>query len=199
MSCLAGVTANAGGLQGSDLVSAATCLGIPPKNQNNNTEMAIGTYDVTISSAVISSSSTDVTANYLITFIDGTLVVTSSTYTLTYADAFNPNALPSAQVGVGNVTLASAGAMSRSGYVFAGWVIDSVTYSAGASYNLGANKTATAAWTLQTFTLTYSGNGNTGGTAPTPTIGVGNVTIAALGSLVRSGYDFVAWEIGGVS
>lgn len=46
-------------------------------------------------------------------------------------------------------------------------------------------------------TITYNGNGNTGGTVPTSTIAKGtaaNTTLANAGTMVRTGYTFVGWN-----
>ena len=52
---------------------------------------------------------------------------------------------------------------------------------------------------VQTYTLTYSGNGNTGGTAPVdgsnPYVGGATVTVLGnTGSLVKTGYTFAGWN-----
>ena len=46
------------------------------------------------------------------------------------------------------------------------------------------------------YSVTYAGNGNTGGLVPTPTVGIGSVTLASNGGLfVRSGYVFGGWNL----
>ena len=56
-------------------------------------------------------------------------------------------------------------------------------------------------WTVSppiTFSLTYNGNTNTGGTAPvdtnTPYLTGSTVTVAAVGTLVKTGHTFLGWN-----
>lgn len=46
-------------------------------------------------------------------------------------------------------------------------------------------------------TLTYVGNNNSGGTAPAAVTSNGTIQLATAGTLVRSGYTFGGWNIGG--
>jgi hypothetical protein len=47
------------------------------------------------------------------------------------------------------------------------------------------------------YTITYSGNSNTAGSAPSATTGSGSVSLAAQGNLVRDNFTFGGWLIGG--
>ena len=199
VTCSSGVTVTNGALQGSDAIDTVACDGIPPKDQASNTEMAAGNFTVTISSAVIKSGLSEVTSNYDITYVSGTLEVSSVTYTLTFDTTGATGTTPTNIVGLSDQTLPSQGDLLKPDYNFAGWLIDGVTYSAGATYNLQANKTATAVWTLITFTLTYSGNGNDSGSAPSPQNGTGEVTLAGAGSLAKANHDFAGWLINSVT
>jgi hypothetical protein len=124
-----------------------------------------------------------------------------STYTITYnGNSADSGTAPANQTGNGSVTLASnSGNLVKSGFTFGGWTIGGQTYSAGASYNLAANVTATAIWTPNvTYTITYNGNSADSGTAPANQTGNGSVTLASnSGSLVKSGFTFGGWTIGG--
>jgi uncharacterized repeat protein (TIGR02543 family) len=126
-----------------------------------------------------------------------------SNYTLTYAgNSPDSGSVPANQTGNGSVTLASnSGNLVKSGFTFGGWTIGGQTYAAGASYNLASNVTATAIWTSNTtYTITYDGNNADSGSAPSNQTGNGSVTLAAnTGSLVKSGYTFGGWTIGGTS
>jgi uncharacterized repeat protein (TIGR02543 family) len=126
-----------------------------------------------------------------------------SNYTLTYAgNSPDSGSVPANQTGNGSVTLASnSGNLVKSGFTFGGWTIGGQTYAAGASYNLASNVTATAIWTSNTtHTITYDGNSADSGSAPSSQTGNGSVTLAAnTGSLVKSGYTFGGWTIGGTS
>jgi Listeria-Bacteroides repeat domain (List_Bact_rpt) len=124
-----------------------------------------------------------------------------TTYTITYnGNSADSGTTPANQTGNGTVTLASnTGSLVKSGFTFGGWTIASQTYSAGGSYNLAANVTATAIWTSNTtYTITYNGNSADSGTTPANQTGNGSVTLASnTGSLVKSGYTFGGWTIGG--
>jgi len=60
---------------------------------------------------------------------------------------------------------------TKAGWSFAGWATTSggtVVYADGVSYTMGsANVTFYAKWIINTYTVTYDGNGSTGGTVPT--------------------------------
>ncbi len=124
-------------------------------------------------------------------------------YTITYAgNSPDSGSVPSSQTGNGSVTLASnSGNMVKSGFTFGGWTIGGQTYAAGASYNLASNVTATAIWTSNsTYTITYDGNSPDSGAAPSSQTGSGSVTLASnSGNLVKSGFTFGGWTIGGTS
>ena len=89
--------------------------------------------------------------------------------------------------------------LTKSGYAFAGWFTDAdKTVAAVAGASIAANTTLYAKWT-PTYTVTYNGNGNTGGTAPSdassPYTAGSNVTVLGnTGSLVKTGYTFDGWN-----
>lgn len=62
--------------------------------------------------------------------------------------------------------------------------------------NVTANHTIVANFALDQYSVSYNGNGNTGGTAPaTQTADFGStVIVAGAGSLVRTGYTFNGWN-----
>ncbi len=92
-------------------------------------------------------------------------------------------------------TIASNG-FSRTGYAFAGWAISSTgsaMYQPGDSYTSNGYPTLYAVWNRITYTITYNGNGNTGGsTSPTTKYYGTSVTLRANG-FTRTGYHFVGW------
>ena len=99
----------------------------------------------------------------------------------------------------------NTGGLAKTGYYFAGWnsAADGTGngYSAGAALPIGsANITLYAVWVLPgaTFTITYNGNGNTGGLVPTDADNYLAGSTAALatnsGSLVKTGSYFVGWN-----
>jgi uncharacterized repeat protein (TIGR02543 family)/LPXTG-motif cell wall-anchored protein len=126
---------------------------------------------------------------------------TTNTYTITYNGNSNSSgAGPSNHTGAGSVSLASSAAtLVRTGYSFGGWNTQAdglgTHYATGASYNLVADVTLYAEWTLITYTITYAGNGNTGGTDPNNQTGVGSVNLESnSGNLVKTGYTFTGWN-----
>ena len=99
--------------------------------------------------------------------------------------------------------LSNTGSLVKTGYVFGGWNTaangSGTNYAAGATISgIAANTTLYAKWT-PVYTVTYNGNGNTGGTAPTdassPYAAGSNVTVLGnTGSLVKTGYTFDGWN-----
>ncbi len=101
------------------------------------------------------------------------------------------------------VTVLGAGGLTRTGYTFAGWNTaangSGTAYAAGATFTVpAANTTLYAQWTINSYTVTYDGNGNTGGSAPvdgsSPYNYNSTVTVTGAGSLIRTGYTFAGWN-----
>jgi len=92
----------------------------------------------------------------------------------------------------------------KTGYAFAGW--NTAANGSGASYTEGqtfamgsSNVTLYAQWTaLPTYTVTYNGNGNTGGSVPTDSNAYyqgDTVTVLGnTGNLTKTGYTFAGWN-----
>lgn len=127
----------------------------------------------------------------------------TSTYTITYdGNGKTGGSVPSSQTGNGNVTLATnSGALVNTGYTFNGWNTlangTGTHYGTSATYNLNADVTLYAEWTAITFTITYRGNGNTGGTEGPDTVGADGSTVTTdnnSGALVKTGYRFSGWN-----
>ena len=122
-------------------------------------------------------------------------------YTLTYhydgATSGNTKVSDKFTTGDAGITLP---APSKTGYTFAGWYSDeALTNSISSPYSISANGDAYAKWTIHTHIVTYNGNGNTGGSAPTDTSSPYNFgsTVTVLGnseSLVKTGYSFNGWN-----
>ncbi len=131
------------------------------------------------------------------------------TYTVTYNGNNNTSGnVPldgnSYEQGASVTVKANGGNLAKTGYTFAGWNTaadgSGLTYAAGTSFNIGAaNVILYAIWTQNpTFTVTYNGNGNTGGSAPTDANAYqqgASVTIKGnTGNLVKTGYTFAGWN-----
>ena len=140
------------------------------------------------------------------------IAVTSTPAVVTYTVTYNGNSNTSGTAPVdgsspyasgSNVTIASQGTLLRTGYTFNGWNTaangSGTAFAAGATLsNITANTTLFAQWTINTYTVTYDGNGNDGGSAPvdgsSPYNFGSNVTVLGVGSLTKSGYTFNGWN-----
>ncbi len=95
----------------------------------------------------------------------------ATTYTVSYdANEATSGTVPSAQTKTHDETLplrTNSGNLVRTGYIFAGWNTASdgsgTGYAAGGSYTTNASVKLYAKWTPITYTVTYDGNGHTGG------------------------------------
>ena len=89
---------------------------------------------------------------------------------------------------------------TRTGYTFGGWYKESGCTNtwAFATDTVTANVTLYAQWATNTYTVTYDGNGSTGGSVPTgPSSYEYGTLITVLGntgSLVKTGYTFAGWN-----
>jgi uncharacterized delta-60 repeat protein/uncharacterized repeat protein (TIGR02543 family) len=98
----------------------------------------------------------------------------------------------------------NAGDLKKSGYSFAGWNTrfdgTGSTYTQGQSFPMGtSNVTLYAVWTLNPgFTVTYYGNGSSGGSVPVDntmyTNGQSVITAGNTGLLVKTGFVFLGWN-----
>lgn len=98
----------------------------------------------------------------------------------------------------------NAGSLVKTGYTFAGWNTaadgSGTSYNPAATFTMGsANVTLYAKWSLvPAYTVTYNGNGNTGGSVPADNLTYqqsATVTVKDnTGSLVKTGYTFVGWN-----
>ncbi|HMD69343.1 MAG TPA: InlB B-repeat-containing protein [Chitinivibrionales bacterium] len=131
------------------------------------------------------------------------------TYTVTYNGNGNtagtvPADANSYQQGASVTVQGNAGNLARAGYTFAGWNTaadgSGTSYAGAATFNIGAsNVTLYAVWTQNpTYTVVYTGNGSTGGTAPTDANAYQQGAVVNVkgnaGSLVRAGYTFAGWN-----
>ncbi|MFC0393615.1 InlB B-repeat-containing protein [Paenibacillus mendelii] len=134
--------------------------------------------------------------------------MTNPTYTVTYdGNGSTGGAAPSDngmyETGTTVTVLGNTGNLVKAGHVFAGWNTaangSGTSYAAGATLTMGsANVTLFAQWTTNpTYTVTYDGNGSTGGAAPSDNgmyeIGA-SATVLGKGSLVKAGYTFTGWN-----
>jgi len=129
------------------------------------------------------------------------------TYTVTYNG--NNNTGGTAPVDGTNyqqgdtVTVSPVGTLVRTGYTFSGWNTiangSGTSHAAGSTFAMGStNVILYAQWTSNpTYTVTYDGNNNTGGTAPVDNTNYqqgDTITASSVGTLVRTGYTFSGWN-----
>jgi uncharacterized repeat protein (TIGR02543 family) len=150
------------------------------------------------------------------TFTMGTINVTlfakwtaNPTYTVTY----NGNGNTGGTVPVDSsgyeqnqvvTVLGNTGSLVRTHFTFAGWNTAAdgtgTTYTQGQIFLMGsANVILYAKWTANpTYTVTYDGNGSTGGSVPTDSTSyeTGNIVtvLGNAGNLVKTGSTFVGWN-----
>ncbi|HAJ78444.1 MAG TPA: hypothetical protein DCO75_01620 [Fibrobacteres bacterium] len=88
---------------------------------------------------------------------------------------------------------------TKSGYIFAGWypTNTSTTEFVFDEVPINVNRTLYARWTA-VYTITYKGNGSTGGTVPTDTghykNGIQVTVLGNTGSLIKTHYTFSGWN-----
>ncbi len=128
------------------------------------------------------------------------------TYTVSYDGNGNTaGTAPSDQTKIEGVSLtlsSNSGNLSRSNYSFTGWNTEAdgsgTEYGEGDSYTTDADVTLYAQWTaLPTYTVSYDGNGNTAGTAPSDQTKIEGISLTLSsnsGNLTRSGYNFTGWN-----
>ena len=125
-------------------------------------------------------------------------------YEVTYLGNSNSGGTPpgSTSIAPGGSVAAAAntGTLVKTGFVFGGWNTNSggtgTTYEPGESFIPASSLNLWALW-LTPYTVSYDGNGNTSGTAPSDAIwGSGQTATASSnsGSLSRTGYTFAGWQ-----
>jgi hypothetical protein len=129
------------------------------------------------------------------------------TYRVTYNGNGNTGGIvpvdsTSYQQGQTVTVLGNTGGLVLAGSIFSGWNTASdgngTTYAQGQTFAMGsASVTLYAKWT-HTYTVTYSGNGNTGGAVPVDgnayTQGQTVTVLGNTGVLVQSGSTFSGWN-----
>ncbi len=133
----------------------------------------------------------------------------SPTYTVTYDGNGNTGgSIPvdgNRYMAGASVTVAgNTGSLEKTGYSFVGWNTaangSGTDRSAGSTFLMGSgNVTLYAKWVmLPTYTVTYNGNGNTGGSIPVDGnrywTGLSVTVLGNTGSLVKAGYSFEGWN-----
>jgi uncharacterized repeat protein (TIGR02543 family) len=98
---------------------------------------------------------------------------------------------------------ANTGNLAKTGYTFNGWTINSdgtgTVYQPGNSYVFGAqNVTFYPKFTANTYIVTYNSNGASGapagGITTSYTTGASGISLANVGTMAKTGYDFSGWS-----
>jgi uncharacterized repeat protein (TIGR02543 family) len=135
---------------------------------------------------------------------------TPITYTIQYSGNENTGGGPPvSQVktyDTGVTLRTNTGSLTRTGYTFGDWNTQAdgsgVAYAVGSSLSTdlsatnGATVTLYARWNPISYTIRYNGNGSAGGAVPADqakTYGT-SLTLAAPGTLARTGYTFAGWN-----
>jgi uncharacterized repeat protein (TIGR02543 family) len=100
--------------------------------------------------------------------------------------------------------LTNSGSLEKTGYTFDGWNTQAdglgTSYPTSGSFTIAERSvTLYAKWKPETHTVTYDGNGNTGGNVPVDGASPHNYNTSATvqgnsGYLTRTGYDFAGWN-----
>ena len=124
----------------------------------------------------------------------------AATYTVTYNKGDTTatvTGLPNPTSGTGAQTIVSSTLTNNQSQTFLYWNTRSdgtgVTYTAGDTIVPSTDVTLYAVWSTP-VTVTYNGNGASGGTTPSSTTGSGAVTVSSPGNLTKPGFDFVGWN-----
>ena len=98
------------------------------------------------------------------------------------------------------IVLGNTGSLVRTNYFFTGWNTKAngsgLSYLPDSTFTINADTTLFAQWT-PLYTVTYNGNGNTGGTVPTDSTFYqpgSSVTVLNIGSLVKTNSTFSNWN-----
>lgn len=129
------------------------------------------------------------------------------TYTITYdvnkgTGSSTPGAVSNQSYTVensGNITIATT---SRTGYTFVHWTVTgtghnwgTATRAAGSKLEAGkyGNVTLTAAWTANTYTIVFNGNGNDGGATANQSMTYDKAANLNANGFTKTGYSFSGW------
>ncbi|MEI6875773.1 MAG: InlB B-repeat-containing protein, partial [Spirochaetota bacterium] len=134
----------------------------------------------------------------------------ASTYTITYDSNGStggsvPTDATSYLKGSAAPVMGNTGSLIKTSSIFAGWNTlangTGSNYAGGAAFVIGsANVTLYAVWAVPgtTYTVTYDGNGSTGGVVPTDTnnylMGGISAVVGNTGNLVKTSYVFSGWN-----
>jgi uncharacterized repeat protein (TIGR02543 family) len=159
--------------------------------QNDVTTKVLNSGSLTISAPVIFYAlwtAINYSVSYSVTGADsGTAPTDSGNYNISQSAAVKSN----------------TGNLVKAGYTFNGWTINSdgsgTVYQPGNSYVFGSqNVTFYPKFTPNTYVITYNTNGATGapagGITTSYTTGEAGISLANVGTMAKTGYDFTGWS-----
>jgi autotransporter-associated beta strand protein len=145
-------------------------------------------------------------ANGFFALYDNLSVSVAPYYTVTYDGNTNDSGtVPTDSnspylIGSTVTVLGNTGGLAKSGLNFAGWNTaadgSGTSYTAGNTFTASSNTVLYARW-VSGFTVTYDGNGNTGGSAPVDTNSyapAASATVLGAGTLVKTGNSLTNWN-----
>ncbi|HEX2957470.1 MAG TPA: PA14 domain-containing protein [Chitinispirillaceae bacterium] len=141
-------------------------------------------------SVTLTSSNATIRANFIV-----------RTYTLTMSNDGNGSTTPSGTVTVNHGAVTAISAIPSTGYVFRSWSVisgtaifaDSLSANTTVRLNYG-NVTVRANFTVRTYTLTMSNDGN-GTTDPSGTVTVNHGVVTEISAAPASGFYFLNWTV----
>lgn len=157
-----------------------------------------GTLYANGSDSIASSTATYSAAANLSLYAKWTAQVYTITYDVNGATSGTPSKSSDSFTFGGNaLTLPTIGSMIRSNYTFGGWSETNNGSAVISPYSPTQTRTLYAVWTGKQYSVSYNGNGNTGGSVPADalyTTGATGITLDNGSSLSRLGYTFSGWK-----
>src|SRR6266568_5586638 len=125
-----------------------------------------------------------------------------NSYTVSFDNNNGSGTMSSQSANYNVATALTTNSFTKTGYTFSGWNTlangTGTNYADGASYPFTASVTLYAQWTINSYSVTYDGNGNTAGAVPVDGISHNyNSSVTVLGNtgaLVKTGYTFAGWN-----
>ena len=125
-----------------------------------------------------------IVAKYSVTYVHGTNG-TGDDYVVSNIDGGSDHNL---------VSFATSGFSANEGYLFKEWSVGGVGKQPGTSITVNANTTVTAIYDVKR-TVSYDGNGSTGGTTPsTQEVVNGGTVTAASNTFTKTDHVFIGWN-----
>ena len=117
--------------------------------------------------------------------------------TVTFDGNANTGGSTAAQVSSSTANLTANG-FTRTGYTFTGWdtvaVGGGTAYADGASYAFAADVTLYAQWAINSYTVTFDGNTNTGGATAAQSSNYNVAANLTANGFTKTGYTFTGWD-----